>query len=69
MNKPPQSHGISPDAPEYVETWARDLIAAAGKREARKLLADYEALAGDTKVTKHGQKQAAARAKALRKLL
>lgn len=69
MDKPPRSHQIPPHAPEYTEAWARDIIAAAGKREARKILADYEALADDLKVTKRGREQAAERARALKKLL
>lgn len=69
MSKPPKSHEIPLDSPEYVEAWARDLIAAVGKREARRLLAQYEGLASDPKVTKHGREAAAQRGKALKKLL
>jgi hypothetical protein len=65
----PKSHDIDPDSPEYVETWARELVAAIGKREARTILADYKAIADDPKVTKHGRNAAAERAKALKRLL
>lgn len=69
MSTQPKSHQIPPDSPEYVEAWARDLIAAVGKREARKILADYQALADDPKVTKHGRTVAAERAEVLERLL
>jgi hypothetical protein len=65
----PKSHDIAPDSPQYVEIWARDLVAAVGKREARTILADYKAIAEDPKVTKHGRNAAAERAEALERLL
>ena len=65
----PRSHDVPPDSPEYVEAWARDLIAAIGKRKARLILADYKALADDPKVTKHGRAVAAERAEILERLL
>ena len=69
MAKQPRSHEIPPDAPQYVQAWARDIIAAVGKRQARRILADYRAIAADPKVTKHGRAIAAQRAKILGKLL
>lgn len=69
MSKTPKSHDIPADAPEYVETWARDIVAAIGKREARKLLADYEALAGNKRLAKADRDVSTERVKALKKLL
>lgn len=69
MPKRPRSHDLPPDSPKYVEAWARELIATAGKREARKVLAHYQALADDPKVTRHGREVAAERAEILEKLL
>ena len=69
MPKPPRSHDIPPDSPKYVEAWARDLIAAAGKREARSTLANYRKLAADPKLTKYDRKVAAERAEVLERLL
>ena len=68
MNRP-RSHKIPADSPEYVETWARDLVAAVGKREARKLLADYEAIAGDKRLARTHRGIAAERVNALKNLL
>ncbi|HJN11633.1 MAG: hypothetical protein QGG09_11065 [Pirellulaceae bacterium] len=38
----PRSHDVPPDSPEYIEAWARDLVAAIGKRKARLILAADE---------------------------
>ena len=65
----PRSHDVSPDSHEYVEAWARDLVATAGKREARRLLDHYRALADDPRVTKHGREIATERVEILEKLL
>lgn len=69
MSKSPKSHEIPPDAPEYIEAWARDLVAAAGKREARTILADYRALANNKRLAKADRDIAADRVKALEKWL
>ncbi len=69
MPNQPRSHAIPPDSPEYTEAWARDLIAAIGKRKARLILADYRARVDDPKVTKHGRAVAAERAEVLESLL
>ncbi len=58
-----------PDDPEYVAKWAQDLVNAIGKRQARKRLASYEALAEDTKLAKRDRAVAAQRAEALASLL
>ncbi len=68
MNRP-RSHDVPTDSPEYVAAWARDLIAAIGKRNARLILGDYKARADDPKVTKHGRAVAAERAEILERLL
>ena len=36
----------------YVKAWARDLVAAAGKREARRILDDYKAIARNKELPK-----------------
>ena len=64
-----RSHDTPPAPPLYVEAWARDLIAAVGRREARRVLAHYKALAADPKVTKHGRAIAAERVIMLKKLI
>ncbi len=69
MPNQPRSHQIPPDSPEYVAAWARDLIAAIGKRKARLVLADYRERADDPKVTKLGRAVAAERAETLERLL
>ena len=63
------SNEDTPDSAKYVARWARDVVAAIGKREARRVLADYEAIAEDPKVTKHGRATASQRAKSLKKLV
>ena len=54
---------------EYVRRWAKDLVSAIGKREARKILADYTGLASDKKLDKYSRDVAAQRAKILKELL
>ena len=58
-----------PDDPEYVAQWARDIVVAVGKRQARKRLASYRALAEDKKLAKRDRAVAAQRAEALASLL
>jgi hexokinase len=43
----PRCHDVSPDSAEYVAAWARDLVDAVGKREARLALAGYQAIAAN----------------------
>ena len=69
MSTQPRSHQIPPDSPKYVETWARDIVAAVGKREARKILADYRALADNKRLAKADRETATERVRALEKLL
>jgi hypothetical protein len=58
-----------PDSPEYVEKWARELIAAAGKRQARTILGDYRALAENPRLAKYDRDVAEQRARILSGLL
>lgn len=67
--KRPRSHDITPESPEYVAIWARDIVAAVGKREARTIVADYEAIAGNKRLTKADRDTAAEQVKALKKCL
>ena len=72
MKRPPDKprRPVKPeDSLEYVEGWARELIAAIGKHEARRILANYRVLAEDPKVTKHGRKTASERAEVLKRIL
>lgn len=69
MRDHPKSHQIPPDSPEYVAAWARDLETAVGKRELRKILADYKRLAADRRLTKEDRAIARKQAKALAELL
>ena len=69
MNTPPRSHKIAPDSPEYVEAWARDVIAAVGKREARRILADYMAIVDNKRLAKRDREVAAERVRALKERL
>jgi len=68
MTSRPRSHNV-PDSPEYVKAWARDIVAAVGKREARKILGDYEALAANKRLAKADRDIAAERVDALENLL
>ena len=65
----PRSHDVPPDSPEYVQAWARDIVEAVGKREARTILEDYQALANNKRLAKADRDIAAERVKALEKLL
>ena len=69
MAKELRSHQIPHDSPEYDEAWAKDVIAAIGKREARKILADYQVIANNKRVPKSDRKLAEERAKTLGKFL
>ena len=69
MSPTPKSHETPPDSPDYVATWARDLVAAVGKREARRILADYTSIADNKRLAKQDRNVAAERAKALERLL
>ena len=69
MAKSPRRHGITQDAPNYLAEWAEALLATAGRREARRILADYKAIAGDPKTTKHGREIAEERIKVLERLI
>lgn len=63
-NRRIQSDGAT-GSPEYVEAWARDLIAAIGKGEARRILVDYRALADNKRLARADRETAAERVKAL----
>jgi hypothetical protein len=49
--------------------WARQIIAAVGKREARRILDDYVAIYENPRVPKKDREIAECRAKALRSLM
>ena len=68
-NAPRQSNGVSDSflEKEKVDNWAKALVASIGKKAARVILGDYEALSKSSKVTKVGKKIASKRAKALRR--
>jgi len=57
-----RSHEIASDDQQYTETWARDILAAVGKREARRILADYRKIADDPRVRKKSREIAKERA-------
>jgi len=65
----PRSHDLPPDSPEYVAAWARDLVDAVGKREARLALAGYQAIAANKRLAKADREIAVERVKALENLL
>jgi len=69
MPNRPRSHDVPPASPEYTAAWARDIVGAVGKREARKILADYQALAANKRLAKTDRDIAAERVKALEKIL
>jgi len=50
-----------------LDQWAKSLVASLGKKAARSILADYEAVSKDSKVTKASKAIARKRALALRK--
>jgi len=58
-----------PEEPEYVEYWARELVKAAGKRDARRILEDYRAIARNPRVSKRDRDIAKQRVKILAKIL
>ena len=59
----------APDSPEYVEKWARELIAAVGKRQAHAILEGYRALSEKPKLAKYDRAVAKQRAIILSSLL
>jgi hypothetical protein len=65
MSNRPRSHQTPPN----TSTHGRDILAAVGKRDVRRLLADYRALADNKRLPKSDRKTAAERAKALEELL
>lgn len=65
----PKSPQVALDSPKSVEAWARDLIVAVGKRQARTILADFRRLAADRRLTKEDRAIARKQAKALAELL
>jgi hypothetical protein len=69
MNNRPRSHHTPPSSADYLEAWARDVVAAAGKRDARRLLASYRARADNRQLAKTHRNTAAERAKALEQYL
>ncbi|MDA1055789.1 MAG: hypothetical protein O3C40_35800 [Planctomycetota bacterium] len=69
MSKTPESHSPPADSHESLTAWARDLVAAVGKRQARKALEDYKRLAADRRLTKDDRAIARKQAKALAELL
>jgi hypothetical protein len=58
-------HQENPETPESVEAWARDLIAAISKRQARAVLDDFLRLAADTQLSALDRAIARQRAKIL----
>jgi len=58
-----------PDDPQYVEQWAKALIAAIGKRQARTVLSDYRRLSRNPKGTTYDRAMAAQRVKTLAKYI
>jgi len=54
---------------EYVRAWARNLVAAVGKREARRILNDYKAISGNMRLAKADRDIAARRVRVLSRLL
>ncbi len=65
----PRSHDVPRDSPEYVAAWARDLVDAVGKREARLALAGYKAIAANKRLNKTDREVAVERVNALEKRL
>ena len=57
------------ESPEYVDRWAKELIRAAGKRDARSLFEDYKRLAADKRLAKYDRDVAAQRARILGKYM
>ncbi len=65
----PRSDESPPDSPEYLEVWARDLVATVRNDEVTQIIADYLAIADDPKVSKHGREIASNRAKMLKRFV
>jgi hypothetical protein len=59
----------TPETPQCVEAWARDLVSAVGKRRARTVLDDYLRLAADKQLSAHDRAIARQRAKILLEIL
>lgn len=57
----PHSHRIAPETPDYVQAWAKDLVATIGKSESKKLLDDYRGIASNTRLPKADRQTAAKR--------
>ena len=69
MAKRPRGPQTPPDDPAYVASWARQLVAAVGKREARRIMEGYGALAANRRLAKLDRDTARQRAEALAALL
>ena len=61
----PESHETPPESAGYVQAWARDVVAAIGKFEARRLLDDYRAIAANEVLDKSDRDAARERANAI----
>ena len=59
----------TPDVHQSDDVWAADLVAAIGKREARRILGDYRRLARDPALSQFDRDVASSQAKALARLL
>jgi len=57
------------DTPEYLRTWAKELVKAAGKREARLAAAEYRTISANKRVPAADRKSAIKRAEAIEKNL
>jgi hypothetical protein len=57
------------DTPEYLAKWSRELVRAAGKRDARLVLADYRAIANNKSLGDDDRRIARRRAKAIERFL
>ncbi len=64
-----RSHETLPDSLQYVEKWARDIVAVVGKREARRLLEDYRTIASNRRLPATDRENAIQRVNCLEKLL
>ena len=59
----------APDVDQSDDVWAGELVAAIGKREARRILGDYRRLARDPALSQFDRNVASSQAKALARLL
>ena len=57
------------DSPEYLAGWAKELVKAVGKREARLAAAEYRTIAANKRVPAAERKSAIKRADAIEKKL